>query len=399
MIYTPATVELPVDAPIKRVPPRNPEDRQPNYLKKFDYHTVFSDIFVNNGKLWFIGPRWENLERELRATRFEWNWNDITQNITFESLNRMSRATAPVSDTPGILIIDGPLGYWEVEVPCISEHPRPEGHLLVTQQQDNRLEWIAYWAFYNSLVNNTDTIIVYDNNSSLYSAERVDQVLSLIPGIKHHVVVKWGMPYGPTGGPNNVWDSDYSQHVAWEHSRRFFAPNAKSVLMIDIDELPIHVAGKSLPEALEESNQPVLHFSRQPIRQFPNRSKKLEGVRVHADYSLGEERGAWLAPKYIYSPQLINNDDQLMAHVIRGEDTTPAPSDQVFAGHFDAIRIRWRFEEKTQIPNFNKVEDIVEPTELSRAFNEKFDKLDAAWRELLPKIAPVINSQGLPHID
>ncbi|MBE7364207.1 hypothetical protein INS43_03270 [Corynebacterium aurimucosum] len=397
MIYTPNIVSLPSDAPIKRYPPRKPSDRQDNYLKNYDFLTVFSDVFVKDGTLWMIGPKWENLEEELKASKFRWNWTDISTSITFESLNRMSRAYAHVPDSSGVLEIDGPLGHWEVEVPNIPSDLNEDRNVLVTQQQDNRLEWIAYWAFYNVNVNAIDTVVIYDNASTLYPPERVDQVLSMIPGLKSHMVVRWNMPYGPTGGPNNVWDSDYSQHVAWEHSRRFFTQKARSALMIDIDELPIHVGGESLPEVLANTDQAVLHFNRQPIRPFPNRSDALTDVRVHSDYSLGEERGAWLAPKYIFAPARIVESDQLMAHVVRGQDTTPLPETEAFAGHFDAIRIRWRLEEKRQVPNFKRPEDIVEPTVNSTVFSNKFDQLANEWKQLQKALTPIVNSQAEPH--
>ena len=70
MIYTPNIVSLPSDAPIKRYPPRKPSDRQDNYLKNYDFLTVFSDVFVKDGTLWMIGPKWENLEEELKAVSY-----------------------------------------------------------------------------------------------------------------------------------------------------------------------------------------------------------------------------------------------------------------------------------------------------------------------------------------
>lgn len=393
MLYSANTISLAPNSQIKRYPPRKPVDRQDNYLTRFDFLTVFTDVFVKDGILWMIGPKWENLEEELKASTFTWNWKDISASITFQSLNRMSRAFAKVGNTPGLLEIDGPLGHWKVEVSNISDRSWQSSNILVTQQQDNRLEWIAYWAFFNATVNDVDTVVIYDNGSTLYSPERVDLVLSMIPGLKSHVVVQWDVPYGPTGGPNSVWDSDYSQHVAWEHSRQFFAPKANSVLMIDIDELPVHVKGLPLPQALAEFDKPVLHFKRQPIRRYPNRSQQLTGVRVHADYSLGEERGAWLAPKYIYSPARILENNQLMAHVVRGQDTTPVSPNEVFAGHFDGIRIRWRRDEKEQIPNYGSSDDIVEAISRSETFDSLFDRLAENWEELRARLAPVIDSQ------
>ena len=181
MLYSAKRIKLPFDSNFKRVPPREPADRQENYLDRFDFHTLFSDAFVQDGRVWLIGPPFANLEKEIRACTFKWNWQDVTESVHFENYNRMSRASFPVGEKNGYLEISGPLGEWSLDV----ETPPFEfggAHMLVTQQQDNRLEWIAYWAFFNVQVNKVDSIIIYDNCSELYSAERIDQVLARIPG-------------------------------------------------------------------------------------------------------------------------------------------------------------------------------------------------------------------------
>ena len=206
MLYYPNRVSLAEDSNFRRVPPRKPQDRQENYLDMFDFDTVFSDLFVRDGRLWMIGPPFLNLEPELRGSTFKWNQLDVTSDIEFENLNRMSRASVPVDASNGLLEIDGPLGSWRVEVDELWDDLFRGSNLLVTQQKNNRLEWIAYWAFYNAQVNGVDSVVVYDNCSESYTAEKIDQILARIPGIQKHVVVKWDTPYGATGGPNNVWD-------------------------------------------------------------------------------------------------------------------------------------------------------------------------------------------------
>lgn len=398
MIYTPTLVSLSPDSSIKRYPPRKPEDRQSNYLEKFDFLTVFADVFVRDERLWMIGPKWENLELELMASTFKWNGTDISASIKFESLNRMSRASAEVPNGSGVLKIDGPLGSWTINVSEVPSDLNLDRNILVTQQQDNRLEWIAYWAFYNVVVNNIDSIVIYDNASELYSTELIDQVLSMIPGLKSHVVVRWDIPFGPLCGPNSMWDSDYGQHVAWEHSRRYFSPSAASALLIDIDELPIHAEGKSLPEALANSGNAALHFRRQPICRFPNRANTYDGVRIHSDYSLGDERGAWQNFKYIYDPSQLSETSQLMIHSVKGQFTPPPAEEEIFAGHFNAIRLHWRLGGKVPAKNLVSTADITEPTVRSSVFDNKFDELAHQWRPILQKLIPLINSQSEPHL-
>ncbi|CAM3240367.1 hypothetical protein [Corynebacterium gottingense] len=381
MIYSPNRVVLPDTGNFKRVPPRKPADRQSNYLERFDFDTIFSDVFIQDGRVWMIGPPFLNLESELRASTFKWNWVDVSPDVKFENLNRMSRASFPVSFDNGILEIEGSLGYWRLDVDTPPVRQYENANILVTQQQDNRLEWIAYWAFYNAQVNGVNAVVLYDNCSENYSPEMLDQVLSRVPGIEHHIVVRWDTPFGATGGPNNVWDSDFGQHISWEHCRRSFASGARTVCVIDIDELPICPNGEKLSEKLTASTKPALHFKRQPIRQYANRVSCVD-LRAHECFSLGETRGAWLATKFIYSPNRIPDDAQLLVHRIRGIEQDAEPEEEVFAGHFDGIRVRWRRDEKQPIPLFKNREDIVESAEPVDSFDTVFDDLAGQWNSL-----------------
>lgn len=394
MIYTPTRIALPDTSNFKRVPPRDPEDRQENYLERFDFTTVFSDVFVQDGRVWMVGPPFLNLERELKGSTFEWDAEDVSTRVEFENFKRMSRASFPVDSTNGLLKIVGPLGNWEIDVSSAPDFAFAGSNLLVTQQQDNRLEWIAYWALFNVQVNGVDSIVVYDNLSELYSSHRIDQVLSRVPGLKHHIVVNWDTPYGTTGGPNSKWDSDYGQHISWEHARRAFGGKAKSVCIIDVDELPITMSGKTLVEELLSSGKAVLPFNRQPIRRYSNRAESGSDLRVHRDFSLGESRGAWLSPKYIYSPTRLPEKAHLLVHVVHGLEEKWEPSTNVFAGHFDAIRVPWRAGRKQPIGLYENLDTIKETVEEVEELNRAFDDLETQWEELLHKIRWILDEQS-----
>lgn len=394
MIYVPRRIALPTNGNFKRVPPRKPADRQANYLDRFDFDTVFSDIFIHDGRVWMVGPPFLNLEQELRAATFRWNWTDITEEIQFENLNRMSRASFATDYETGVLEIESTLGSWRIDVETPSTKIFENSNLLITQQQDNRLEWIAYWAFFNAQINGVDSLVIYDNNSELYSAERLDQVLSRIPGIVNHMVVKWDTPYGAPGGPNSVWDSDFGQHISWEHCRRSFASQAQTVCVIDVDELPLTLSGEPLTTMLLDSSAPAILFNRQPIRQFSNRESNVEKTRVHSCFSLGEKRGAWLASKFIYSPTRVPDDAQLLVHEIRGLEQGPSPENEVLAGHFDGIRVRWRREEKQPVPLFGSKDEIVEPVEAVAPFDSAFDKLSAVWEDVYRELEVFFDHQS-----
>lgn len=396
MIYTPKRISLPKSGNFRRVPPRRPDDRQENYIERFDFDTVFSDVFIQDGRVWMVAPPFLNLQMELEASKFVWNFKDVSNNIHFENLNRMSRASFPVEDENGRLDIDSTLGRWTINVERVRTAELDGANALVTQQQDNRLEWIAYWAFFNSQINGIDSVVIYDNCSSLYSAETVDQILGKIPGIRNHIVVKWDTPYGAPGGPNSVWDSDYGQHISWEHARRTFLREAATACIIDVDELPVSLSGNPVAQLVRESSNPVLLFRRQPIRQYRNRTQRDGKLRVHRDFSLGETRGAWLAEKYAFSPSRLPESSQLLVHQVLGGDFERSTDASVIAGHFDGIRVRWRKGEKHQAPVFTDRSQIVEPVEENAAFERAFSSIDEKWVDLSKELEPFFRLQKDP---
>lgn len=394
MIWSANRVVIHPSHPIKRSPPRLPVDRQKGYLEDFDFTTVFSDVFVRDGRVWLVGPPLLNLENELYFARFFWNWQDVTREVRFEKFNRMSRASFPTLTEFGELQIVSEIGNWKVQVSTFDQKFFEGARLMVTQQKNNRLEWIAYWALFNVQVNKIDSIVIYDNRSAAYPIERLEQVLSLIPGLKQWIVVDWDTPHGVTGGPNSVWDSDYGQLVAWEHSRRLFAGLARSVLMIDVDELPVTFKSKGILEQLEESDSKAVLFPRLSIKQFDNRSSSRRGLRVHSDFSLGDSAGAELSSKYAYTPARLSDGDQLLVHRIRGGNTKTLDSAETFAGHFDAIRIEWRERETEPVRVFESKEEIEGGFEEVEILNECFAQVEIAWTELLIQLKPFIDSQS-----
>lgn len=398
MLYRPSMISLSDNAATNRIPPRPKDMQQDNYLEKFDFQTIFSDVLISGGRVWLIGPPFLNLEEPLKDSVFRWNGKDVSDSVVFENFNRMSRASFSTEEECGELSIQSELGCWRRTVNSADPDFLASERVIVTQQQNNRLEWIAYWAYFNVVVNGASALVIYDNKSNDYSLSALEELLSMIPGLKKWVIVDWKTPYGVTGGPANRWDSDFGQYVSWEHSRRAFTMKAKSVMIIDVDELPVTTEKKTIFEQLESSNAKAILFKRQPIRAFPNRSNRLEGLRVHGDYSLGETRGAWLAAKYAYVPARLEEKDQLKVHLLEGENVKSLTPPSNFAGHFDAIRIRWRISETLPVQNFKRAEDIKEDVSPVQIFDQEFDQLSDSWSKVLQNIKTLINKQRETHI-
>lgn len=394
MIYTPTMITLNEASGLTRIPPRPEEHRQPNYLDQFDFLTIASDIVISHGRVWLVCPPFLNLEEPLKSSIFKWNQTDVTSFVKFENFNRMSRASFPTSSHQGVLEISGPLGNWTINVTEPTTEILRDQRVIVTQQQNNRLEWIAYWALFNVKVNGATSIVIYDNKSTAYSLSDLDSLLSNIPGLTSWIVIDWQTPYGITGGPANMWDSDFGQYVSWEHARRSFATDASSVMIIDIDELPITTERDNIFTQIEKSEAKSLNFGRQPIRAFNNRATDSNQLRVHSDYSLGESKGAWLMGKYVYVPSRLEDSDQLKVHLLESKGSMPLKNPSTFAGHFDGIRIRWRLGQKEPVPNYRSQDEIKEDVNPVLIFEDAFDGLQADWVNLLTRISELLERQS-----
>ncbi|WP_204378734.1 hypothetical protein, partial [Rodentibacter caecimuris] len=154
---------------IKRTPPRKVEDQQKNYLELFDFDTIFSDIFFTGNKdIQFLGPPLINLKNEL--LNGEISINDVRINdLNFHDKNRITRTVYPfkekLDNIPTFISFQNNLCSGSIQVqPNLSSFFKNR-NVLVTQQKNNSLYWIAYWIAFHVQFHKIDAVIIYDNSS------------------------------------------------------------------------------------------------------------------------------------------------------------------------------------------------------------------------------------------
>ena len=156
-------------------------------------------------------------------------------------------------------------------------------------------------------------------------------------------VVEWPYPWGPTGGPNAVWDSDYGQHGSWEHAWRRMCLEAATVTFGDVDELIVGPPPTVTDRALAAESG-ICSYSRRSVLNVPTTpTDSLGRMRDYADYRLIDTSESLLSPKYTVAPERLRESDQLMVHRVAGRSSAEDPD--VLARHFDGIRIEWRDRE------------------------------------------------------
>lgn len=378
-----STIKLDSGKHTLRIPPRKEEQQQHNYKSHFDFNTLLADIFQRDTGVELIGPPLLNLEELFNKSIIKIDGIEYDKNhMKIESIYRKCRILLPK-------VHDGKKIEIEYEGEVFSRDIQPNhyevfqsSNVLVTQQRDNPLEWIGYWVSYHIKHHNIDSVIIYDNNSSLYTTIELRALLSKIKGLKSFCVVDWDIPYGAVGGEYQIWDSDFGQYQSWEHAYSRFLLKANSVLICDIDELVLHEDGAAIPDILESIEEPVITFKKRQIAEIASYPEYKHLPRMHCLTHLYEDNKPLYAPKYAFMPSKVSPDIHLLVHNVIGDKMFT--SEKLLGRHFGALRIHWRNDNFSPIPlltleeyenRYKKV--LIEDKQLKSSF----EGVDLDWLE------------------
>lgn len=384
-IHTHHLVKFPAN--MRRTPPRLPEDRQPGYEDRFDYETMFSDAFIVNEGLELLGPPLLNTRESVLGADFHIDGKQFTGEITSEDKHRISRTILQgVKAADSVeLSIEGNATRIKVNKPFRDFDGL---NVLVTQQKDNPIEWIGYWIEYHIRHHGINGALIYDNMSSIYTPEELKAGLQHIQGLHTLVIIPWNVPFGVTGGPNQVWDSDFGQHQGLEHAMRYMLVNARCVIQQDVDELLLAESGKSVCDTIVESEVAELRYPRRQILQLPYASVAPEderGFRLHSDYAYFRQESPYLAGKYACVPSRAPASSHYLAHGIDG--TTRIISDDFLARHFGGIRIEWRAGEESPVNNISR-EAVQQKISVDSPLLESFRSIGIATHHKSTRTSP-----------
>lgn len=329
-----------------------------------DRATLFHDIFHGPGpdEITCMGPPVDRVTPAVDALRFE--VRGVTGSIAVtDQPPRISEQPCRriVLAAPGLgraRTIDLVLGTARVRVPV---RPR-QAHLfagrrvLVALSKDNPLDWIRDWATYHAAVHGTDAVIIYDNGSSAYGLEELAATLAAVPGILASAVVIWTYPFGASQPP---FRGNFCQTGMLDHCRRQFAPAARSVLNVDIDELV--VGPGSIYDAIETSDWSALRIEGRWIER-PGVASEPEAQRLrHRDCTFhrhdldrpppGKRRP--MRPKWAAVPARCRDDVEWGVHEVYPV-AEPSSLDRSWEGrpaafgfrHFRQINTDWKMTDR-----------------------------------------------------
>lgn len=327
-----------------RKPPRPVHLRQRDYGARFDFGTVWHDCFRSfNGK-WIVlaGPPLLNL-----ACIFDEGEFHHPRHSRFPAHRRIHSNTEQVwllcpdeleeveLRTPGRSLM----------IPVAANQCRTFGgrRVLLTVVKDDRIEWIRDWVRFHARCHGIDAVLIYDNQSSVFTGQELSEAIAGIPEIAVARVVEWFFPYGPDGGGAMPWDSNYGQAGALEHAHHLFLQTADAVLSCDVDELVVDEEGLSVCDLCHQSPTGYLQFPGRWNDCLANGDGPSVGDVRHVDHAWLTTRGDPNCPdKWALVPGRVDSRCQWQAHCVWGAEASVLPGLEF--RHCRGISTSWKHD-------------------------------------------------------
>ncbi|KHT54522.1 hypothetical protein [Alteromonas macleodii] len=352
------------DNEVTRTPPRPKQEQEDDYSEKYDYHTVFYDLFRKDGHFIGIGPPLQNL-RDYIAIHHEHTALDRVANVKFESV---PTKTANIINLPVIVKDDADLTK-SVEIGIFDNL-----NVVVTMSKDNDLQWIKDWAEFYGRRHNVKGVLIYDNNSTKYSTSDICEALESVESIDVAVVVNWPFKYGPetkrTTAPKGKPlrkrpDSNYCQLGMFEHARMKYLSKSAMVINCDIDELIVSDLDLDLQDLINDEAGALIDGR---WIQATSESKQ-DGNFRHKDFWLYNKASKTCPTKWVVKPSLVPQEAQWMTHRIDKLDLQKHP--ELCFRHFRGISTNWKEKRTEARTDQDLVEDAVLKENLDLVFTDK----------------------------
>ena len=342
-----SSCELSLDYDPLREPPRPIALRNENYEDKFDFTTLFYDCFWNTRQdaVIMIGPPPFNLRQdlEIQITAYPSGTRCERRSIGSVSLTRV--VVKVPTGTTAIIIKAGRTDFYVVPQPNLSTLFR-ERRVVMAISKDNETEWIRDWITFYRKKHDCSGILIYDNQSKLYSTTELYDRLAPSNAELLTVIVPWNFRYGVDDYRTSISylmaDGLYCQKGMLEHARFRFLENAKSVLNVDIDELVLAERDASVFSIAEKSETGLISIKGKWVENFASLASG--GPPRHKFFvHLEQSDNCGCEPKWAVVPQRVPYEAQWFVHFIYGMSASE-PEEAVELRHFKAINTNWNLD-------------------------------------------------------
>ncbi|TIX49671.1 hypothetical protein [Alteraurantiacibacter aquimixticola] len=354
MTITLSSVTLDPATGLKRDAARPAHLRNESYAERYDWDTLFYDVYRAGKHVVFQGPPFLNLLEPLRQSApFKGAFG--LPFFRARHFGEKKRGEIWLRSDASEIAINGPIGRYNIDVQPDMAESFAGRRVITTLSKDNDLRWIADWVRFHVRIHGADGVLFYDNRSTAYALEELQATLDEAAGPDvRAVAVSWPFAYGPQGGlagaVNGVeadWDSDFCQTGSLQHARHRFLRHARSVLNVDVDELVLGTNGESIFAATEASRAGFTKFPGRWISGHTDHPVTRETCR-HADFIYRDAVGdggedLTCPPKWCVVPGRGDRlRDSWSVHNLFGAKANLRLSDQFVYRHMRAISTSWK---------------------------------------------------------
>jgi hypothetical protein len=378
---SPDPILLPQFTRLRREPTRPAPLRDNRFEEQFDATTLFFDAFQceDSDRIVLLGPPLFNLAPAFGAMHIVALPSRVRCAFELRHLDRHMQAWVKAPRGTERLRFSGAFGEFDVEVASPGPSPFRDRRVIFTLSKDNEIEWIRDWVRFNRDMHGADAVLIYDNASSRYTTGELLDALRSIKGIAEAAIVHWPFRYGPQGTlVKGLWDSDFCQLGAWEHARRRFLANARSVMNSDIDELVLCDDGGSIFDKAERSAFGIARYAGRWV--VATDDSKARALPRHRDFDImlrpQMQRTRFLLkrdavacfPKWTLVPRRCPDRTQWKVHTIGGWPPARLRMRGVGFRHFREIGGNWKYDRKTR-ESFDPARHVRDDA-LARAFDQ-----------------------------
>lgn len=249
---------LSADNPVKRLPRSPWRPRPDGFWAAFEDRALYYDAFrAANGKdVLLVGPTPLNLRGGLEAARYSALPSGVALGAElFPSRSTMLTRLANVPEDARAVRVEAFGETFDLAIQPNFSASLADARILFTINKNNRLEWIADWAHWHASLHGTDTVILFDNGSTEYTIDQLEDTLAAVDGLKTVIVIDVPHKFGPidTSVLVTKFYPRFLQISMTNLALRRFGMEAGGLLDCDIDELA-WVDGQSVYERAERSD-------------------------------------------------------------------------------------------------------------------------------------------------
>ncbi|MDP1730779.1 MAG: hypothetical protein Q8L54_06285 [Devosia sp.] len=353
----------------RRLPRAARKARPPGFFERFEDRALVYDCFrhADGARILMVGPPPMNLMPQFRAARF----------VALPSRTPLRAAYHPSLSTMITELTGAPAGTPAVAMSLAGEEfvlPVQPNHsadlagrrVLFTMSKDNELGWIAEWARWHAALHGTDAIVLFDNGSTRYGVEEIEQTLLGVEGIGKVVVRSWPYRYGMTD-PALFKDPFYIlflQVSSMSVALRRYAARAYGLLNCDVDELASTPPGTTIFDLAKTSSQGLVVMRGRYMEPVADADAPAAG-RTHRHFLRSfrdSKRAASRPKKWALDPRrswVGSLDVHPYMHWIKGRPWfSKSTPEGIYYRHFRGINTNWK-DSRTEAGDL-RAEDLME---------------------------------------